>query len=119
MIQMDYKNLHKLLGGSLHYKSTDVSKETRSARTAPSAAMVMQGPWELALVSGKSVLMPNATLLSNLGGKLTLTETAKIECTLEVAMPADGSAALRRVRHGCLAGRVGRVRVCRAADGGG
>lgn len=53
--------------------------------------MVMQGPWKLDLVSGKSILIPNATLLSNLGGKLTLTETAKIECTLEVAMPEDGS----------------------------
>ena len=91
VIQMDYKNLHKLLGGSLHYKSSDVSKENPIGWTAPSAAMVMQGPWELALVSGKSVLMPNATLLSNLGGKLPLTETAKIECTLEVAMPEDGS----------------------------
>ena len=91
VIQMDYKNLHKLLGGSLHYKSSDVSKENPIGWTAPSAAMVMQGPWELALVSGKSVLMPNAALLSNLGGKLTLTETAKIECTLEVAMPEDGS----------------------------
>ena len=37
------------------------------------------------------MLIPNGTLLSNLGGKLTLTETAKIECTLEVAMPEDGS----------------------------
>ena len=59
VIQMDYKNLHKLLGGSLHYKSTDVSKENPIGWTAPSAAMVMQGPWELALVSGKSVLMPS------------------------------------------------------------
>ena len=29
--------------------------------------------------------------LHKLLGKLTLTETAKIECTLEVAMPEDGS----------------------------
>lgn len=51
----------------------------------------MQGPWELSLVSGQSVLIPNATLLSNPAGKLTLTETSKIEVTLEVAMPEDGS----------------------------
>ena len=88
---MDFDNLHKLLGGSLHYKKEDTEKKTPVGWTAPSTAMVMQGPWELALVSGKSILMPNATLLSNLGGKLTLTETAKIECTLEVAMPKDGS----------------------------
>lgn len=91
VIQMDFDNLHKLLGGSLHYKKEDTEKKTPVGWTAPSTAMVMQGPWELALVSGKSILMPNATLLSNLGGKLTLTETAKIECTLEVAMPEDGS----------------------------
>ena len=30
---------------------------------------------------------PNATLLSDLGGKLTLTETAKIEVELKVAAP--------------------------------
>lgn len=52
----------------------------------------MSGPWEIDLVSGQSILMPNATLLSNLGGKLTLTETAKVECSLEVAMPEDGGA---------------------------
>ena len=50
--------------------------------------MVMDGPWELQLVSGQSVLIPNATLLSDLGGKLTLTETAKIEVELKVSMPA-------------------------------
>ena len=31
-----------------------------------------------------------STLLSNPAGKLTLTETSKIEVTLEVAMPEDG-----------------------------
>ncbi len=91
VIQLDYKNLHALLGGSLHYKQEDSEKKNPVGWTAPQAAILMQGPWELALVSGKSILIPNGTLLSNLGGKLTLTETAKIECTLEVAMPEDGS----------------------------
>ena len=93
VIQMDYKNLHALLGGSLHYKKEDSEKKTPVGWTAPQAAILMQGPWELSLVSGQSVLIPNGTLLSNLGGKLTLTETAKIECTLEVAVPEDGSQA--------------------------
>ncbi len=91
VIQMDYKNLHALLGGSLHYKTEDSAKKNPVGWTAPQTAILMQGPWELSLVSGQSVLIPNGTLLSNLGGKLTLTETAKIECTLEVAMPEDGS----------------------------
>ena len=92
VIQMDYKNLHALLGGTLHYKKEDSEKKNSDRLDRPvRAALLMQGPWELALVSGQSVLIPNGTLLSNLGGKLTLTETAKIECTLEVAMPEDGS----------------------------
>lgn len=90
VIQLNYENLHKLLGGSLHYKKEDAGKEEPVGWTAPTAAMLLTGPWELALVSGQSVLIPNATLLSNLGGKLTLTETAKVESTLEVAMPEDG-----------------------------
>lgn len=88
---MNYSNLHKLLGGSLHYKKEDLEKKTPIGWTAPSEVLVMQGPWELSLVSGQSVLIPNATLLSNPAGKLTLTETSKIEVTLEVAMPEDGS----------------------------
>lgn len=91
VIQLNYANLHKLLGGTLHYKTGDTEKKNPVGWTSPTAAMLMAGPWELALVSGQSVLIPNGTLLSNLGGKLTLTETAKIECTLEVAMPEDGS----------------------------
>ena len=47
----------------------------------------MEGAWEIALVSGQSILIPNATLLADLGGKLTLTETAKIEVSLEVSAP--------------------------------
>ena len=91
VIQLNYENLHKLLGGFLHYKSDDTEKKNPTGWTAPTTAILMAGPWELALVSGHSILIPNGTLLSNLSGKLTLTETAKIECTLEVAMPEDGS----------------------------
>ena len=72
-------------------KKEDSEKKTPIGWTAPSEVLVMQGPWELSLVSGQSVLIPNATLLSNPAGKLTLTETSKIEVTLEVAMPEDGS----------------------------
>ena len=75
----------------MHYKTEDSEKKNPVGWTAPQTAILMQGPWELSLVSGQSVLIPTGTLLSNLGGKLTLTETAKIECTLEVAMPEDGS----------------------------
>ena len=82
MIQLNFESLEHLLGGALHTKG-----DVTVGWTAPSAAMIMEGAWEIALVSGQSILIPNATLLSDLGGKLTLTETAKIEVTLEVSMP--------------------------------
>jgi hypothetical protein len=91
VIKLNYENLQKLMGGSLHYKKEDSEKENPVGWTAQQAAVLMQGPWEISLVSGQSILIPNGTLLSNLGGKLTLTETAKIECSIEVAVPEDGS----------------------------
>lgn len=83
MIQLNFETLQQLLGGTL-VKSDNVAV----GWTAPRSAMVLNGPWELELVSGQSILIPNATLLSNLGGKLTLTETAKIEVELKVTAPA-------------------------------
>ncbi len=85
MIQLNFESLHQLLGGALHKSGDKVT-----GWTAPRAAVVIDGPWELKLVSGQSVLIPNATLLSDLAGKLTLTETAKIEVELKVTAPTDG-----------------------------
>ena len=82
MIQLNFESLKQFLGGALHKKGDAII-----GWTSPSSAMIMEGPWEIALVSGQSILIPNATLLSDLGGKLTLTETAKIEVALEVSMP--------------------------------
>lgn len=83
MIQLNFENLHQLLGGTLQKKSPNVI-----GWTAPVAAIVLEGPWQIDLVSGQSILIPNATLLSDLGGKLSLKETAKIEVELKVAMPS-------------------------------
>ena len=83
VIQLNFENLQQLLGGTLHKKSTTVT-----GWTAPVAALVLEGPWQIDLVSGQSILIPNATLLSDLGGKLSLKETAKIEVELKVAMPS-------------------------------
>lgn len=87
MIQLNYANIHALLGGNIHKKKG--SESEIAGWTAPSTCVILDGPWELELVSGQSVLIPNATLLSNLGGKLTLIETSKIECTLEVSAPTE------------------------------
>lgn len=82
MIQLNFESLQQFLGGEIHKKGEKII-----GWTAPSEAMVLEGPWELKLVSGQSVLIPTATLLSNLGGKLTLKETAKIEVELELSAP--------------------------------
>ena len=82
MIQLNFESLKQFLGGALHKKG-----ETTTGWTAPSSTIILAGPWEIALVSGQSILIPNATLLSDLGGKLALTETAKIEVSLEISMP--------------------------------
>ena len=70
VIQLNYENLHSLLGGTMHYKEEDSEKKTPIGWTAPTAAVLLTGPWEIALVSGQSILIPNGTL--------------------EVAMPEDG-----------------------------
>lgn len=83
MIQINFESLHQLLGGRLVK-----SGEKVVGWIAPVAALILEGPWEIKLVSGQSILIPNATLLSNLGGKLSLKETAKIEVELKVSMPS-------------------------------
>lgn len=83
MIQLNFESLEQFLGGTLHKSGDKIV-----GWTAPRVAMVMDGPWELALVSGQSILIPNANLLADLAGKLTLTETAKIEVELKVTIPS-------------------------------
>lgn len=82
MIQLNFESLKQLLGGRLHKTGENIT-----GWTSPRAAIVLDGPWELELVSGQSVLIPSATLLSDLTGKLTLTETVKIEVELKVTAP--------------------------------
>ena len=86
MIKLNFESLQQLLGGTLQKKG-----EAVVGWTAPVNAVVLEGPWQFDLVSGQSILIPNATLLSDLGGKLTLTETAKIEVELEVTMASAGN----------------------------
>lgn len=86
LIQLDYENLQLALGGTL--------VGTEGAYTgwnAPTDLVELRGVCEVDLVSGQTVRMPNATLMSNLEGKLTLTEVSKIACQLTANMPDDGS----------------------------
>lgn len=87
LIQLDYENLHLALGGTL--------VGTSGAYTgwkAPTGLVELRDKCEIDLVSGQTVRMANATLMANLGGKLTLTEVSKVECQLTANMPEDGSA---------------------------
>lgn len=86
LIQLDYENLQLALGGTLVGDAG-----TYTGWKAPTKLVELRGSCEIDLVSGQTVTMPNATLMANLGGKLTLTEVSKIECQLTANMPDDGS----------------------------
>ena len=82
MIQLNYENMAALLGG----------KSTATGWEAPTDLLQLSGECLIDTPSGKRIKIPDAVLLSNLGGKLTLTEVSKIECQLKVMKPADGTA---------------------------
>lgn len=90
VIQVNYENMQNLLGGYLHYKTEDSEKKNPIGWTAPKELIQLEGPWQIDLVSGSSILIPKALLLADFGGKLTLTETSKIECSLEPSVSEDG-----------------------------
>ena len=87
MIQLDYENLQRVLGGEL--KKTG---EKVTGWKAPTSIVNLNGGWTIDFVSGQAMTIPNGTILANLGGKLTLTEVSKVECQLKVMKPEDGSA---------------------------
>lgn len=82
MIQLNYDNLAAMLGGT----ATDTGWK------APTDLVQLTGPCTIDTPSGKRISIPNAMLLANLDGKLTLTEVSKVACQLKVMKPADGSA---------------------------
>lgn len=85
LIQLDYENLHSVLGGTL--------VGTEGAYTgwkAPTDLVQLSGKWTIDFVSGQTMTIPNGSILANLGGKLTLTEVSKLECQLKLNKPADG-----------------------------
>lgn len=85
LIQLDYENLHAMLGGTL------VGAEgAYTGWKAPTDLVQLSGEWTIDFVSGQTMTIPNGTILSNLGGKLTLTEVSKLECQLKLNKPADG-----------------------------
>lgn len=85
LIQLDYENIQKALGGTL------VGEEgSYTGWKAPTSLVEMRGEININFVSGQTMDIPNGTMMSNLGGKLTLTEVSKLECQLKVNKPEDG-----------------------------
>lgn len=91
LIQLKYENICSLLGGFVHYAKTDTEKKKPIGWSAPSSLVVIKGYVQIDLVSGHSVLIPQAVLSSNLGGKLTLTGTAELDCEMKIEQPAEGN----------------------------
>lgn len=87
LIQLNYENIQKVLGGDL-VKSGDAI----TGWSAPSELIDVSSKATIDLVSGQRITIPNAKLLASLSGKLTLTEVAKIACKLKVQKPQAGGA---------------------------
>lgn len=88
LIQLDYENIQSALGGTLVGAAG-----AYTGWKAPTGLVEFRGPWEIQFVSGQTMTIPNGTILSNLGGKLTLTEVSKLECQLKVNKPDDAGTA--------------------------
>ena len=84
LIQLDYKNIKAVLGGTLVG-----STGSYTGWKAPTDLVELRGPWEIQFVSGQAMKIPNGTIMANLGGKLTLTEVSKLECQLKVNKPEE------------------------------
>lgn len=82
MIQLNYANLAAMLGGTA----------TATGWKAPTELVQLSGACTIDTPSGKRISIPNAMLLANLDGKLTLTEVTKVACTLKVMKPDNGGA---------------------------
>ena len=90
LIHLKYENIKQLSGGTVHYAKTDTEKKTPIGWTPQSELLLLSGYVQIDLVSGQSILIPKAVLMSNLAGKLTLKETAEVDCAMEIEQPSEG-----------------------------
>lgn len=89
MIQLNYQQLQRLLGGTL-VNTGEGQDAAVTGWEAPTNNVQIQGSWEIDFVSGQTMSIPNGLVLSNLGGKLSLTEVSKLECQLKIMKPNNG-----------------------------
>ena len=88
LIQLDYENLQRSQGGTLIESGSGQDKKI-IGWNAPTSLVNLSGEWEIEFASGQTMTIPNATILANLGGKLTLNEASKIECQLKINKPEE------------------------------
>ena len=92
VIQLNYINFALLLGGKLIKKQTGDPDAEATGWEAPKDLIQLSGAWTIETPTGKKIEIPNGTLISNLGGKLSLKEVAKLECQLNVLKPENDDA---------------------------
>lgn len=90
LIELQYERLHKCLGGSLI--EGKVGEDTKVIGwKAPTSLVKIEGNFTIKFFTGREINIPRAALLSNLGGKVALTETTKLECELKTLKSENGS----------------------------
>ena len=88
LFHLEYENLQRSQGGTLIESGSGQDKKI-IGWNAPTSLVNLSGEWEIEFASGQTMTIPNATILANLGGKLTLTEVSKIECQLKINKPEE------------------------------
>lgn len=91
LIQLNYEQIQKVLGGTLVTTGTSGS-QTVTGWKAPTSLVEISDKITIDFVSGQTMTISNGQIMANLGGKLTLTEVSKLECQLKVLKPSDGGA---------------------------
>lgn len=85
LIQFNYENMVKVLGGRLAKKASKVI-----GWVAPSKSVNIDGFFEIFTDSGQVIVIPAALVQGYIAGPLTMTETSTIKCTLNIDQPKGG-----------------------------
>jgi hypothetical protein len=87
LIQFNFANLKKVLGGETITKTGDVV----IGWSAPSTIVMITGRVEIKTDSGQMIVMPNCMVQGYIGGNLNLTSVSKIKCTLSIMEPVESA----------------------------
>lgn len=90
LIQLNFENFQKTLGGSLVTSGTGDDLKV-VGWTAPEDLVQLRDEYLIKFRSGHETHIPDALLLASFGGKVTLTETTKIECELRTIKTTGSS----------------------------